>query len=183
MKSNQTAMNLSNEKMVAEAKRIEEDTVCSAYGHFVAARFWSGMATLLGLPTVVLASAAGAVALSAINRRDVIAGALSILVAVLSAASVILNPQERAHNYLEFGNRYNALKNRARIFYEIEVDSIGSRKELVDHLKELGHLRDELNAQAPQLPTWAYKRARKDIIKGYASYKIDDMQQTKLTSS
>ena len=73
------------EKIVKEAKRIEEDSLYSSKGHFYAAQFWTNLHLWIGIPTSIMAAIAGASALSQFDNHQIVAGILAILVAALSA--------------------------------------------------------------------------------------------------
>lgn len=169
--------NMAKENLIKEARRIEEDSLYSAKGHFVAANFWSNFHLWIGVPTTILAAIAGVSALSQFDNHNIIAGFLAIIVAALTAVTTFLNPNERANSHLNAGNKYNSLRNEARIF--CEIDSCGennSIQEITKQLKELAKQRDELNQNSPQIPRWAFKRARKGIGEGEAAYKIDEYE-------
>ena len=161
------------ENMIREAKRIEEDSLYSAKGHFIAANFWANFHLWIGVPTAILAAISGASALSQFDNHNVIAGILAIIVTALVAVTTFLNPNEKANVHLNSGNRYNSLRNKARMFREIDFHILKSEKELNKYLKELARLRDELNQNSPRIPRWAYERAKKGIEKGEADYEID----------
>jgi len=161
------------ENMIKEAKRIEEDSLYSAKGHFVAANFWTNFHLWIGAPTAILATIAGASALSQFGNQNIIAGILAIIVAVLTAVITFLNPNEKANAHLNSGNKYSSLRNKARVFYEIDFYTVKSDEELSKYLKELVKQRDELNQDSSQIPGWAYKKARKGIKEGEASYYVD----------
>lgn len=160
------------EKIIKEAKRIEEDSLYSSKGHFYAAQLWTNLHLWIGIPATILAAIAGASALSQFDNHQIIAGVLAILVAALSAVSTFVNPNEKATIHHSAGNRYNSLKNRARIFSEIDMD-IESDESLLTKLRTLSAERDELNEKSPQIPKWAFRRARQGIEDGEAQYKVD----------
>jgi len=160
------------EKIIKEAKRIEEDSLYSSKGHFYAAQFWTNLHLWIGIPATILAAIAGASALSQFDNHQIIAGVLAILVAALSAVSTFVNPNEKAAIHHSAGNRYNSLKNRARIFSEIDV-GIESDESLLAKLRTLSAERDELNEKSPQIPKWAFRRARQGIEDGEAQNKVD----------
>lgn len=162
------------EKIIEEAKRIEEDSLYSAKGHFYAGQFWVNIHLWIGVPAAILAAIAGASALSQFDYHNVIAGVLSIMVAALTAVATFLNPNEKANMHQVAGNNYNSLRNRARIFSEIEIENITDEKLLVKELKGLNSERDKLNKESPQIPRWAYKKARRGIKEGEASYRVDN---------
>jgi hypothetical protein len=160
------------EKIIKEAQRIEEDSLYSSKGHFYAAQFWTNLHLWIGIPVTIMAAIAGASALSQFDNHQIVAGILAILVAALSAVSTFINPNEKATIHHNAGNRYNSLKNRARIFGEIDVD-LESDEDLLTKLRLLSTDRDELNEKSPQIPKWAFRKARQGIEDGEAQYKVD----------
>jgi len=160
-------------KIIKEAKRVKEDSLYSAKGQFVAANFWTNFHLWIGVPTAILAAVSGASALSEFDYHHIIAGFLAIIVTALIAVTTFLNPNEKATSHRNAGNKYNSLRNKARIFCEIDSYGKDSDQELTKQLKELAKQRDELNQNTPQIPRWAFKRARKGIEEGEADYKVD----------
>lgn len=160
------------EKIADEAKRIEEDSLYSAKGHFCAGQCWVDVNLWLGGMSAVLAAIAGTSALSQFDYHNIVAGSLSIIVAGLAAVITFINPNERASVHQKAGNKYNALRNDARIFYDIEIKEIDD-KTAIDDLKEFNDRRNKLNIESHQIPRWAFKKARKGVEDGEANYKID----------
>ncbi|HED37622.1 MAG TPA: SLATT domain-containing protein [Ignavibacteria bacterium] len=160
------------EKITYEAKRIEEDSLYSAKGHFYTGQRWVKVNLWLGSISVIFSAIAGASALSQFDYHNIIAGSLAIIVAGLTAIVTFLNPNERASVHLKAGNKYSALKNDTRIFYNIEMNEIGD-KETFDSLQKLNAQRNKLNIETHQIPKWAFKKARKGIEEGESKYKVD----------
>lgn len=167
------------ENIIKEARRIEEDGLYSAKGHFVAADFWTNIHLWIGVPTAILAAIAGASALSQFNNHNVIAGILAIVVAALTAVTTFLNPNEKANIHLSSGNSYNALKNKARIFCEIDSRSGDLYENIISQFRDLANQRDNLNKKSPQIPRWAFKLGRKGIEEGQADYRVDEFEEDK----
>ncbi|MGB7000692.1 MAG: hypothetical protein WBE22_01525 [Halobacteriota archaeon] len=71
----------------------------------------------------------------------------------------------------------NSLRNKARIFCEMDSYGVDSYQEITKQLKELAEQRDELNQNSPQIFRWAYKKARKGIEEGEADYKVDENEK------
>jgi len=161
------------EKIINEAKRIEEDSLYSAKGHFYAGQCWVNTNLWLGGIAAVLSAIAGASALSQFDYHNIVAGSLSIIVAGLTAIITFINPNERASVHQKAGNRYNALRNDTKIFYDIELSEIDDKKATED-LKKLNDRRNKLNLESYQIPKWAFEKARKGIEEGEAKYKIDN---------
>jgi hypothetical protein len=160
-------------RIVDEAKRIEEDSVYSAKGHFEAARKWRRVHRCLGLPAVVLAALSGVSALTQFEGHEIITAFMAILVTALTAVITFLNPNEKACSHQDAGNRYNALKNSVRIFREIDIENTGSIDDLTKELKKFSKVRNELNQNTLQIPRDAFERAKRGIERGEVDYKVD----------
>lgn len=153
-----------------EASRIEEDCTHSAKGHFEAARIWGWCNMGLGLPAFVLGAVAG---VSALKAMPIVAGVLAILGSALTAALTFLKPGDRVSGHHASGTRYNSLKNRARLFREVEVPQATDPKRLTRALRALAKERDELNQLSPEIPRPAFVRARRGVQTGESSYAVD----------
>lgn len=159
-------------QMRAEANRIEEDSLYSGKGHFEAARAWGTLHLWLGIPAAVLAAIASG---SAFAQDAVTAGSLALLAAVLSAVSTFLNPSERSQLHHQAGVKHNALRNKARMFRELDLNYSVGEADLLVGLKSLAEERDALNMSNPQIPKFAFKRARRGIESGEAVYQVDSL--------
>ncbi len=158
-------------KIVEEAKRIENDTSYSAKGHYEAAEYWTRFHLMIGIPTAILSAVAGASALAQFDNHSIIAGFLAIVVTALTAVATFLNPNEKANSHQSVGNKYNALRNKVRVFCNIDSLVESSEQELIKQLKELAKQRDELNQDSLPVSTWAYKKAQK-VIENKARAKL-----------
>lgn len=161
------------EKIINEAKRIEEDSLYSAKGHFCAGQFWVNINLVLGGISAIFSAFAGASALSKFDYHDIIAGALSLIVVGLTAFMTFIKPNEKSSIHQNAGNKYNALRNDTRIFYDIEINEMDDKK-AIDDLKKLNDRRNKLNIESHLIPKWAFKKARKGIEEGEAQYKVDN---------
>ena len=153
----------------AEAERIEEDSLYSSKGHFEAARRWDLCNLGIGTTAALAAAAAG---ISVLRKDTVISALLAFLSASSSALLTFLNPRDRAGQHLKAGNLYKALHNDSRIFRQIDCQG-QSQQDLSSSLKALNTRRNALNSEAPQVPRSAFRRARKGIEQGEATYKAD----------
>lgn len=157
-------------EIAAESRRIEEDSEYSAKSHFCASARWLKIHLWVGLPTAILAGVAGVTALS---NYITLSACISIAVAAATAVMTFLNPTERAATHLDAGNKYNSLRNRTRIFRNVDLRIETPERELADQLKGLADQRDELNLASPAIPRWAFKAARRSIRAGEADYVVD----------
>ena len=158
------------DEIVKEAQRIEESTLYSSKGHFVASYFWTNFHFCIGIPTVVLAAIAGS---SFISNNNFLGGIFSIVVGVISAVMTFLNPNERASAHLNAGNDYDALQNEVRIFRTIDCWQNETEQVLTERLKSFSTQKNQLNQGSPQIPWWAYQIAKRGIEAGEGSYSID----------
>lgn len=161
------------EEIIKEARRIEEGAMLTSKSHFRAAALWDNFHLLLGLPMVALAAIAGASAFAQFDKDKTLAGVLSIVVVVLSSISTFLNPNKKASNHLNAGNKYDALLNKVRIFRTIECWGEQSDQILGERLKRHSEDKSSLNQTSPQIPWLAYVLAKRGIRKGEAAYEVD----------
>jgi len=153
-----------------EAMRIEEDALHSSKSHFEASACWGRVHLAMGIPTAITAAIAG---VSALKAHPTVAAVLALVVAALSALATFLNPSGRANSHLNAGNQFLSLRNRTRVFREIEVSSARDEKELKAEIIQLSARRDELNVGSPQVPGWAHGRAKRGIEAGEATHAVD----------
>ena len=159
-----------HEAIARECSRVEEDCLYSAKGSFEAARSWGHVHLMVGIPTALIAAVAG---VSAFNDYPEFAGALAVLVAVLSSISTFLNPSEKAQAFSQAGNRYNALKVRARFLREVTGRTAVTPEEQAAELKEILAEKDKLSQESPIIPRHAFESARKGIEAGESAYAAD----------
>ena len=154
-------------RIIDESKRIEEDCLFSAKGHFNTAQFWTNFHYWIGVPTVVLAAIAGCLSLSLAVTF------ISIIVAAATAVITFVNPNEKASIHHNAGTAYNALRSEVRLFYSIEVEQSGDHVALTKKLTELNTKRSALSEDSLQIPQWAYFKAKQGIEGGENTYKVD----------
>lgn len=155
-------------KIITEAMRIEEDCEHSAKRHFNASFRWERYHMCLGLPSAIVAALSG---VSAFNDYSIIAGVLAILSTVLTTALIFLKPSERGEHHKSIGNQYLSLRNKTRLFREIEL--IDNIHEAQQRIVELSNQRDELNGSAMNTIQSDFEKAKKDIDDGRSQYAID----------
>jgi hypothetical protein len=166
------AVSRTHEEIVKEAARIEEASSLTSKAHFKAAEMWGWFHIALGLPTVIIAGVAGAAAFGKLDAGGTLAGYLSIAIVVLSSITTFLDPNKRASEHLNAGNKYDALLNKLRIFRTIECweepDEV-----LSDRVKRYSDDKSALNQSCPQVSTTVYRLAKRGIQQGEANYSVD----------
>lgn len=161
------------QQLTQEAKRLEEDCRFAEKQHLIAAVWWKRAHYFIGGPTTVFAAAATVGAFAAWPTW--FSGSLVLVVTVLSALAMFLNPREHADLHHSKGTRYNALVTKARQFYQIDVETAKSEDELVASVKGISGAKIALNTEPPPAPSgWIYDKARESLQAGEASYAVDE---------
>lgn len=164
-------------EIIIEAKRLEETTLFSMKGHHCAASGWSKRNLWLGLPIVIISAIAGATTFTQWSKDywlvATIAGLLSIIVSVLAGINTFLNPNERQSAHLSAAHAFDKLNNDARLFWSIECWQGAPDETLTAKLRTLVEKKNELNANSPQIPDWAYNKAKAGIEAGEAIFQVD----------
>lgn len=106
------------------------------------------------------------------SDHGTLAGILATVVAALTAVVTFLNPQERANGHHVAGVKFNAVRNQARLFREVDLEEKVVPPDVSDRLRKLAESRDQLNLSSPQIPR-AFEKARRGIEAGEASYAVD----------
>lgn len=158
------------EAIARECSRLEEDSLYSAKGSFEAAKRWGHVHLMVGIPTALIAAVAG---VSAFNDYPEFAGVLAVLVTALSSISTFLNPSEKAQAFSQAGNRYNALRARARFLREVTGRTTATPEEQAAELKEILAEKEKVSQESPIISRPAFERARKGIEAGEAAYAAD----------
>ena len=70
---------------------------------------------------------------------------------------------------------------RIRIFWSIECRKENSDDLLSDRLKNLSEERNRLNRDCPQVPKWAYLKAKKGIEEGESIFEVDVNPEIKVS--
>jgi len=168
------------DEIIREAKRLEESTLYSMKGHHVASNGWSRRNLWLGLPVVIISGLVGATTFSQYAETyptvKLVAGLLSLAVAILSGITTFLNPNDKESAHLSAANGFDKLNNDARLFWSVDCWQESSDAVLTSQLKEMVDRKSELNSNSPQIPGWAYKKAKAGIIAGEAKFEVDHPQ-------
>ncbi len=166
------------ENFVREARRIEEDALHSSKGHYAASERWRNVHLWVGVPTAALTAIAGLVIVGGPEEvrgvpLDAVFGLVAIAGAVSTAVMTFLGPEKRSTEHRIAGDRYNALKGRARRFREIDALRPHADDELSERLDALVAERDGLNQSSTLIPKSAYEKAKKGIEAGEATHEVD----------
>lgn len=163
--------NALRQKIIAEAKRIEEDSILSFKGHFNAAVWWERTHLLLGCIAAGASTIAGASLLNAVTGNWIyIAGLLGLLAGIITAVSTFIGAHKKGYNHRLAGADYQDIRNRSRLLYEVKAFSKSSDDALIDELEKLREQQSKLSKEHPVIPPRAFKTARKGVGAGEARY-------------
>lgn len=163
-----------------EANRVFIDAEYTGRQHMLAGQRWRTKATWIGLPVAIVTAAASAGAgLSALlgwgTAPTVILGFIG---AVAGAVQAFFKPNDQAEAHSTKGNSIIAVRNDARRFMNIDLQSSASTDALVDRARLLGSRYDTLRAQEPlQLPPDAHGIVKQAIARGDYDYENDPLWQ------
>ena len=154
-----------------EAQRILEDCEYSAKGHFENAKHWRYCNYVLMIASIV--SVCGSLVFVYGNLDKFWSGIIAISSGIVTMLLVFLNPQEKYLSHYNSGNRFLTLRNKTRIFLEIESKAMNTEQQR-QTLKELDSKRGSLNETSLPISNIAYKSAKKQIeIDKNTRYKVD----------
>lgn len=159
-------------KVIEEASRIQEDATYSSKGHFNAAEDLSCYHTSFGIISVIAGVIATIKAFVDTDGIDWFAGIFALIAAVSSGLSTFMKYEERAQKHHNAGNLYLELKNKTRIFKEVELTCLDNDT-IINKLNDLSASRDQLNISSPLIPRRAYEKAVKGIQSGEAKHEVD----------
>lgn len=159
------------DKLVVEARRIEEDSLYSSKGHFEAAALWGRVQFGLGLPSAILAAITTVLAFADVG---VWAGILALIVVALASVMTFLNPSQQRGLHQTAGDRFHTLRSEVRFFREIDLAGNMTEAKLVHRLREISYEYQEVRSQSPGIPRLAYWNAKRGIERGEANYEVDN---------
>jgi len=162
---------LMKEQIKKELERLQEDADYSQKGHFAAASIFGYVHFALGIIASILSFIAVSIILIDPTKLKAVAF-LSLFAGILTVISTFVNPDKRKKEHLKAGNLYLSLRNDARIFNNTKLDQLEDAK-ASEHLDKLNKERNQLNCDMPQIPGWAFRKARKNIEDGQLEYKTD----------
>ena len=155
------------EKIIKETYRLEEDCIYSAKGHFESAKKWRYLYYLLMFFSILTLILSVSNIFTNFSNLSVI---FNIITGFVTVIIIFLNPQEKYISHQNSGNHFLSLRNKIRIFREIEISSLELNQK-IEKISFLSKKRDELNINS--LPI-TIKNAKQQIeVDKNAIYEID----------
>lgn len=160
-------MQAARQRIRNEANRLLDATLRAAERHYAAETPWFYSAYWLGIPSVAFSAIASVALLSKLPHGNLLAGFLSIAVAVLSALNTFLDPHKKASAYHLSAKGYEALYHTVGYFYRVE--SLSENVDVATLEQRLGHLMSDfkkLNEHSLPISGRAYRVADAKIRDG-----------------
>jgi hypothetical protein len=159
--------------LVNEAKRLEEDLLWSKTANFQIATYWRLLHWAIGIPSVIVASATGVVAVKAAHPEAT--AVLAVVSAIFTGLATFANPQRAAREFHNAGVRYSSLHDRIRRFREIDcIATKVSFNELRKTLDRIANEKAHLMETSPHTGGLAYWLARRSIGRKHHVHKVDN---------
>jgi len=155
-----------------EAARIHESATYSSETQFEYAKRWRSVDRWVGSVAAGLAAVAGVGGLSKVISVEW-AGTIAILSALIGAISASIAARQTTEKSTVSANLYRALQQDARIFLQIDLDSL-SVEEARDILQRLVDRLQQLNRDSVIPSVKAWQRARRQIEAGAQTYEIEE---------
>jgi hypothetical protein len=160
---------LSEDPIITETRRIEEDCLYTSQTNFVAATFYDGLHLWLGIPAALASAAATATIIT--DHSKALAGVLALVATLLVAIQTFVNPERRAGQFNALGAEYRDLQAAARVFRTVDYLAIGADERRA-RLHELMRRRTELGRRNRPSER-AFKKAQKKIQSGDPIHTVD----------
>lgn len=160
------------EKIIKEAKRLEEDILYSSKARFAMSNFWYYLHGTFGI--IVIGGSILFGALSFANLKWAVnINILSLIVIVISMLQVFFNPFEQSRINKNLGDEYNKLKQEIRFFYNVEIDD-NDFDENISKIKKFAEEKSSIDYKSSPILGYFYNRAKKSIEKEEHKHEIDN---------
>ncbi len=162
------------ENIKKEIERIREDSIYSAKGHFESAKYWRYGNYILMVASII--SVCASLVFVYDDSDKFWSGFVAIVSGFITMLLVFLNPQKKYLSHQNSGNKYLALRNKARIFLEIESKNMDIEQQ-VESLKKIDSKRNKINKYSLPIASMGYKGAKRQIeIDKNTQYQVDKEQ-------
>ena len=156
------------EVVAREATDIEREASVSAHVHFISGRKWEKISFWIGIPSTILAAAAGVTAFT--EYPDYVTGGAAILVAALSAISTFLGPSDRAASHKASKVAFNKIRRDASLLRDVDAPMLkegdeDAANEIVVRLRKLVTDINDVEQNAPAVTVSAKEKAEQKIIR------------------
>lgn len=138
------------------------NTLYSYKNQFNASLFWANVSAALGVPVTIAAAVAAALAYA--NHGGSPAALLALITAAGKGLEQFLQPAEKAAKHKAWGSGYQTLNSDVKDFYRLDLNDASHDREWVRaRYDELQSRRNGLNTGSGLVPTWAFRRTKKNL--------------------
>jgi hypothetical protein len=102
-----------------EIKRIEEESFIAAEKHYASETPWFRWTYWLGIPASLLAAVSSTMSFAQVDKRGIIVGVVSMIVAILAGMLTYLDPSKKANAHHASAKSYEALFRKARLLHRV----------------------------------------------------------------
>lgn len=148
------------ENIKKEAQRIMEDSEYSYKGHFETAKYWRYGNYILMIASIIAVCASLVFVYDDLDKFW--SGFIAILSGFMTMLLVFLNPQEKYLSHQNSGSKYLTLRNKARIFLDIESKNMDIEQQ-IETLKKLDSKRNKLGKNSLPISKCGYESAKRQI--------------------
>ena len=151
-------------KSIDLAKELQMDSMYCAKSHYNASSFWVIVHYAIGIVMTASAAVAGIFIAKDGDVAQTTAFVSTSIATMFGAVSTFIKPSERSLQHKYAADSYLSLKNELKksIAFNSDISE--------DDFMILSHKRDLILGEAPQIPWFAYRSAKKGIESGEANY-------------
>jgi hypothetical protein len=150
-------------KLIQEADRLLEDALWAEKQHFAMATIWRRLHLWLGIPSALMAGAAG---VSAIQSYPNLAAGLAASSAIVTTLLTFLSPEEMGRRHYDAAVGYSTVRGRLRRYRNIEAESPEFQNNGSTRINELAEEKKSLMDSAPHIGGLSYRLAKRSIENG-----------------
>ncbi len=152
--------------------KISVDCLYSTKGHYAAAERWRNYYWVLSGITIILSAITTAATTYDWKTTGMIAGTLTFLV---SGINTMLKPGQKQQQHFYAAGQYNQLKDEISA-YRLSKLIFQSVDDFSNDYEKFIERKSALNQESPQIPTFAYQKAKKGMAAGEAKYTKTELE-------
>lgn len=156
-------MTATRETLVAEADHLRRVALFAAERHYAAETPWFYSIYWLGVPVSVLSAIASAGAFYESSWSHMVAGIISLVVAVLSALATFFDPRAKAMQHHTLAKAFESLYHQVGFFRRVMLDTQQASPKDLSRLKAFTADFVKLTQSTPPVPARIYRRAARNL--------------------
>lgn len=158
------------DKIIKNARQIEEDILYTEKSNFIFANFWGYINSFLTILIIILSIVSATFIFKILNGISYfLISIANLMIIFFSIFQYYSNPSEKGIFSRGIARKYNRLRKEIEIFYTIEVYE-NSYEKNIEILKDFNKRKYSMDSQLPNIYGFIYKFAKRSIEKGEHSY-------------